>query len=54
MVREGFMPAVWMSSDPGTLAAALGVGMVSVLADLDKGQRWLVLIGPLWGCPVCQ
>lgn len=52
LVRGGFMPRPWMSIFPGS--PGNGMGWSESLADLGKGQRWQVLIGPLCGCPVGQ
>lgn len=54
LVRGGFMPGPWMSRLPGSLGTVWGMGWSASLADLGKGQRWLVLIGSLCGCPVSQ
>lgn len=45
--RRGFMPGPWMSSVPGGLGTVWGMRWSESLADLGKGQRWLVLTGPL-------
>lgn len=54
LVRGGLMPGSWMSSFLGSLGPVWGIGWSESLADLGKGQRWQVLIGPACGPPIGQ